>query len=110
MERRARDDGPHDPAEDRAIRLLRQIEATRTDEPRPAEPMERLVARLIDFVIEAVVIAVPGFIAGISLALAGHSGSVAPRAPADATRDVVGTIVALVSLVAFASYESGLLG
>jgi len=38
-----------DPAEDRAVAILRELETHRTDEPRIAEPHERLLARIIDF-------------------------------------------------------------
>lgn len=41
----------YDPAEDRAVALLRDLETHKTDEPQIAEPMARLSARLIDVVV-----------------------------------------------------------
>ena len=40
-----------DPAADRAAELLRVLSIHKTDEPRLAEPMERLTARLVDIVV-----------------------------------------------------------
>ena len=40
-----------DPATDRAARLMAELETHKTDEPEPAQPMERLGARMIDLFI-----------------------------------------------------------
>ena len=39
----------HTTNEDRAVALLRDLESYKTAEPGPAQPMERVVARIIDF-------------------------------------------------------------
>ena len=38
----------HDPATDRAVAVLRDLDSLKTDEPLIAKPLERLVARVID--------------------------------------------------------------
>ena len=44
----ARTGGRHDPAEDRAAALFRELRTLESDEPRIADPTERAIARLLD--------------------------------------------------------------
>jgi uncharacterized RDD family membrane protein YckC len=110
MERPERADRRHDPAEDRAMALLRNLETLRTDEPKLAEPMDRLMARLIDLGVEAAVFFVVGFAAGISLAVAGHGTALTLDAPVNPVRSAVNGAAFLALSVFYVCYELGYLG
>ncbi len=70
------------PSADRAVELLRGLEQLRTDEPRLAEPMERMTARVIDalfWLVAAFIVLALGYGAASALGLM-ESATVSPVA------------------------------
>ncbi len=110
MERREREVRRHDPAEDRAVALMHQLESLHTEAPKLAEPMERLVARLIDLGVELAALVATGFVAGISLAIAGQGVEFGVNAPVDPVRSIVGGLALLIFAGMCLGYELGILG